>query len=319
MNESGSCKVCIIISFQYKNKRQKRKSLHIIFYCCKLVDVFFLFLHLQKRGKRSTEAHYVVYVNFLDNNKGFLEKSLSNKYDENELAEDWHSLVVLLNAVPGGPILDQKSWHIRLQDWRHKLNGKGRALCIDANSTGGGETKAKPLRDYELRAVNLFNATSTTGNQKLLTEAGMSKEFQIPTELRYKTNDNVDPLDNQYVEILEASENAGASTSSTFAMDESSNDVDTVLPRQPSFRSPNTSRSSLRRTNSNRQRIDRSRSRVAQSNSNVEMYLKKMNEMEQKRQEVTQNIVGNVCSSLNQFSNSISSLAQAIAQKHNEN
>ena len=57
-----------------------------------------------------------------------------------------------------------------------------RLLVAEANATGGGQAKAKPLKDFEARAVQLFNPIATTGNPELLVEAGIDETFQVASE-----------------------------------------------------------------------------------------------------------------------------------------
>lgn len=204
----------------------------------------------------------------------------------------------MLNAVPGGPILQRKDWNSRLQDWRHSLNKKQRKCIVEHNSTGGGSSNAAPLKDYELRALHLFNSTTVTGNRELLIEAGISREFKIPEDLQdHSRSEAVSPMVEEYI------------------IDENnqSNSQDNHHQLQPVPLSASSSRS-----RSKRPRRQRSRSRSAHR-PNVEMYLEKIEQIEQKKTEAQKALVEGVCSSINNFAGAIAALAEAISADRNNN
>lgn len=224
----------------------------------------------------------------------FLEKTLSVKHDELVNEEEWSALLEQLNSVPGGPVLSKQHWNARLQDWRHSLNKKYRKIIVDVNSTGGGPSTAKPLKDYELRALNIFNATTTTGNRDLLIEAGISRQFQLPEE----------PLDH-------SSDLAAAQSHEEHITDEN-----TDSNRQATNVRHSTASVEVGRSRSRRQRRERSRSPSSNS-SNVAKYLSKIEEMEQRKSESQRELVQEVCSSINNFAGAISALAEAISFNQN--
>lgn len=107
---------------------------------------------------------------------------MNQRHNEQILAAEWTELVNDLNSVDGAPNLPKHTWQNRLQDWRYQLNQKSRKIVVEANMTGGGPSRAKELKDYEKRAVQLFNPITSTGNPELLNEAGISDLFFIPGE-----------------------------------------------------------------------------------------------------------------------------------------
>lgn len=108
---------------------------------------------------------------------------MSVGHNEQDTTAEWHELVLKLNGVVGAPTRTQAQWKQRLQEWRYTLNMKHRLLVVDANATGGGQATAKPLKDFEARAIAVFNPVTTTGNPQLLVEAGIMQPFQLPAPI----------------------------------------------------------------------------------------------------------------------------------------
>lgn len=98
------------------------------------------------------------------------------------MAAEWDDLISKLNSVPLSPTLSKQTWQKRLQDWRYALNHKHRKLVLEANMTGGGPSSLKDLKDFEKRAVQVFNPITNTGNPELTREAGIDESFEIPAE-----------------------------------------------------------------------------------------------------------------------------------------
>lgn len=224
----------------------------------------------------------MAYIDFLENHPHFLEKTLNAKHNELILEQEWDDLVSLLNAVPLAPVLDKTTWNNRLQDWRYNLNQKHRKMVIEVNSTGGGAMSSKPLKDFEQRALTLFNKTCTTGNPYLLKEAGIKREFQLPLE------------DDIIVQVIEENESGALNvvqdssvqaSASKIKKRSSANLLDDLAP-------------------ATKKRSKRS--------STTQLVLDRIERIEQERADRQAEFMGKVCSSIESFSSAINNLAQAI-------
>ena len=197
---------------------------------------------------------------------------------------------------------------------------------MEANSTGGGSATAQPLKDYELRALQLFNCTTTTGNRSLLIEAGISRQFIVPEEFQHQPissenvarNENDDQFDVEYLD--EASNEINVPSIANNSSSTRPRNILSAIDSPPSNSSAseqvpinnvnqNRGRSLL---SDSRRRRTQSRSR-SQHTSNIEAYLAKVDEMEKRREESQQRMVQTITESVSTFAGVIVSLAQAIS------
>lgn len=236
-----------------------------------------------------------------------------------------------LNAVVASPTLTKGNWQQRLQDWRYSLNNKHRKHVLEANITGGGQSSLKPLKDYEKRALQLFNPITNTGNTDLLIEGGITEEFIVPREFIIE-----ETVDEPIEELIEDSVCGGVSESVPVPLTRSNATIRpsrvTVgaranserpheatepigLRRAASERLPTTSKRKQRRHGPYTLPTSRT------SDDKFEKLLQKMDEMEnrrleyekQEREETRSTIVASVHS----FSSAINNLANAIASSMN--
>lgn len=203
-------------------------------------------------------------MDFLDSHPGFKECVLNKKHNEQILADEWDELVAELNCIIGAPSLPKDTWQSRFKYWRYDLLDKQRKIVLEANATGGGKSTAKPLKDFEKRALSLFNPVTTTGNPMLLSEAGIEQQFVIPPQIYV-----VDDVANE--EVIDHS-----SSNPNFLQGNDSSGLENISPQSPP---PLIKRKSNTQNGSSNKR---------QRFSQTELFLQKMEEIEQKKAEQKQ-------------------------------
>lgn len=283
---------------------------------------FFQFLtlyHFQSRAPRTTQGQYIIYLDFLDSHHEFKENLLTKKHNEQIQADEWDQLVQQLNCISGAPSLPKEAWQSRFKYWRYDLLDKQRKIVLEANATGGGKSNAKPLRDYEKRALSTFNPVTTTGNPKLTLEAGIEQEFVIPVELFA-------------VEDVTAEEEVGYSNESfnnVEYLDEPDNlGVENI--QQPSlvtFGGNNVAMNPPAPLLKRKSSVENSSTKKRQRLSQTEQFLNKIEEIELKKAQAKEDrenraterqeaSTAAIVQALKGFTQSISSLATAVAMNN---
>lgn len=279
---------------------------------------------LQKcqRGARTTQQQYVAYLDFLDSHPEFLQKSLSVSHNEVINANEWDELTELLNSMSGSAPLSKIQWDARLTDWRHKLNARHRKLIIEANSTGGGppNNNSKQLKDYELRAIGLFNATPNTGNRQLLMEAGIDQQFQVPQNLLPPEPQEEEVFEEEIVEEY-------LSDHDLFDDAEQVEHVDGAYalpnpqptPQPPPQPNPTPNPQTIHRV----RRPERTRkvngNGPNQQGKNIEAYMNMIQDIEKRKEAATKENVNAICGAMNNFASSLSELAAAVIYRAQQN
>lgn len=289
-------------------------------------------LSLQKRAPKTTEAQYLKYVEFLEQHPNFVQGSMSSGYDEQALANDWAELVELLNAVPGGPNLTKVVWQNRFQEWRYSLNAKQKKLVAEANSTGGGPPTAKPLKEHEERALEVFGSTANTGDPALLQEAGIVRLFRIPTGMQPVANAVIEEIVEVVpVETLDEAfrdENVIPSPNPNQQVDPDDDTISSINASSSSLRqvqsfggANNTRPTAAKRTQSfgsSSSRTKRRRQQQTPANDCLEQFLQKMIEIEEKKAEEQRQFHAALQESFNTVAVAISNLAAAISGQYIE-
>ena len=213
---------------------------------------------------------------------------MNPKHNETDVAAEWRELADSLNSIVSAPSRAPEVWKQRLQEWRYTLNMKHRLLVVDANATGGGQPTAKPLKDFEQRALSVFSPVVTTGNPRVLTEAGIDEQFCIPEQCIVNAL-----VDHSVYDVIETE------SANNVAVDEEGETVP-----------------STHRTVNPTKKSKRVRSQKAAENDNLERVLERLEKLENQRAtEAREERIENrqmILQVANSFSESMNALAQAI-------
>lgn len=269
----------------------------------------------------------MIYLDFLENHPEFLQQIMTKTHNEQVQLVEWNSLVNALNSVVGAPSLSKEIWQKRFQDWRYRVLEKHRAVVLDANATGGGLAKAKPLKDVEKRALALFNPITTTGDPSLLIEAGIDQVFVIPEgTFQVHVQDESDLLSGKVPfasysterEMLVDIELTDQRPTANDLQDENNT---SIMNRNTTHASSKDSTVTPARLRSKRSLTNElsGGAKKKQRSGQLDFFMEKIEEIEAKKAEKQEAGIKMIAQSLDNFAGAIANLANAVVQSHNKN
>ncbi|KAJ9583302.1 hypothetical protein L9F63_022356 [Diploptera punctata] len=127
-------------------------------------NVFCSFLDMKMRSTKASLNHFIMYLDFLDENPGFLERKLSPGMQLVHLENRWNLLVIKLNASGFGVTKTPDEWKRTFSEWRSRVKKRYRDYITERNSTDGMNCTIKPPTELEERLLVHLGPESFSGD-----------------------------------------------------------------------------------------------------------------------------------------------------------